>query len=758
MIRRPILLLLVTANWTAVAGGFPPPPPPGARPAEASKGVVLKSRRQPADDELRSLDSKRTREQASQDRIKARAWYMTGRYRAAKGDLKGALAAFEQAVENGSTSVRIFREMLQLALRLNRVDDAVRFAEKAIELNPEDYQLLRFLSRQMIRQRKLAEAIRLMERARKSKSIDHHSAAYVSVMRDLGLMYVGTGRQKDAAGCFQVVFEALQDPRGYQLDERTRRALLADPNTSYERIGQIFLEAKQSELAIKAFQAAAKSGQGNPGTLGYNMALVYHKTGKSAQALPELQKYFDRKLRSKGRDAYELFAAVLKDLDKTGELVEKLEALVGHDAENPILQIYLADQYVAGDRLKKARSLYEQALENAEPVDREPAYWGLAVLHRRQTEVGPLLKTLGQAVDGKGDLKRLDEELKQIAADESLRGQLLKEAVKQSKDKNGQAPFARRFVASRLALQADRKDEAVVLLGWSLAARKAVATNKDRLLLEEFRKHVDEFARGLLDQRRYDEAAGLLRLAADDMSLRIFKAQFLFQLSLAYEFGDKTSEALGAIGEARRSSNHPLLHYQEAWIYYHANQWDKAIPLFEQVIKRFPTETSIVRRCQFSLSNIYVEQGDLRKGEAVLEKVFAEDPENPSVNNDLGYLYADQGKKLKQAEQMIRKALKAEPKNSAYQDSMGWVLFKLGRYKESLELLQKASKGREGKDATILEHLGDCYQKLDQAEQAQKVWQKALKVSQDETRPDKKLVERLKQKLGKTAEDPGKTS
>ena len=134
-----------------------------------------------------------------------------------------------------------------------------------------------------------------------------------------------------------------------------------------------------------------------------------------------------------------------------------------------------------------------------------------------------------------------------------------------------------------------------------------------------------------------------------------------------------------------------MLHYQEAWIYYHANQWDKAIPLFEQVIKRFPTETSIVRRCQFSLSNIYVEQGDLRKGEAVLEKVFAEDPENPSVNNDLGYLYADQGKKLKQAEQMIRKALKAEPKNSAYQDSMGWVLFKIGKLDEALEQLEQLS-------------------------------------------------------------------
>ena len=61
----------------------------------------------------------------------------------------------------------------------------------------------------------------------------------------------------------------------------------------------------------------------------------------------------------------------------------------------------------------------------------------------------------------------------------------------------------------------------------------------------------------------------------------------------------------------------------------------------------------------------------MRKGEQVLEEVLAEDPDDPSVNNDLGYLYADQGKNLEKAEKMIRKAVEAEPDNDAYQDSMG---------------------------------------------------------------------------------------
>ena len=50
----------------------------------------------------------------------ARAWYMTGRYRIAKGDFKGGLSAFEKAVKQDPQQVAIYREMLQVALRLNR--------------------------------------------------------------------------------------------------------------------------------------------------------------------------------------------------------------------------------------------------------------------------------------------------------------------------------------------------------------------------------------------------------------------------------------------------------------------------------------------------------------------------------------------------------------------------------------------------------------------------------------------------------------
>ncbi len=58
-----------------------------------------------------------------------------------------------------------------------------------------------------------------------------------------------------------------------------------------------------------------------------------------------------------------------------------------------------------------------------------------------------------------------------------------------------------------------------------------------------------------------------------------------------------------------------------------------------------------------SLSVIYVNQGNYAKGEAELEAALQRNPDEPGPNNDLGYLYAEQGKNLEKAELMIRKAL-----------------------------------------------------------------------------------------------------
>ena len=158
----------------------------------------------------------------------------------------------------------------------------------------------------------------------------------------------------------------------------------------------------------------------------------------------------------------------------------------------------------------------------------------------------------------------------------------------------------------------------------------------------------------------------------------------------------------------------------------------------------------IVRQCQYTLSNIYTLRGDNRKGEEILEAIYEEDPDDEQVNNDLGYLYADQGKNLEKAEAMIRKAVAAKPENGAYLDSLGWVLFKQGKYEEAVPWLEKAVKNQQGiGDETLYEHLAEAYDRLKQPEKALETWKKSLDLAEKSKHPDRKLIERVKERIEK---------
>ncbi|MDA1232689.1 MAG: tetratricopeptide repeat protein, partial [Planctomycetota bacterium] len=188
-----------------------------------------------------------------------------------------------------------------------------------------------------------------------------------------------------------------------------------------------------------------------------------------------------------------------------------------------------------------------------------------------------------------------------------------------------------------------------------------------------------------------------------------------------------------------------------AGIYALQDQWDSAIQQYELATQSPKLTPETLRLIRMGLSNAYVQSGDMPRGEEILEEVYAEDPTEPGINNDLGYLYADQGKQLEKAETMIRIAVESHPDNPAYLDSLGWVLFKQGKNEEALEPLKKANSDPDYRDSTLLEHQGDVHQALKQTKEANDLWSQSLKVEEESKKPDSKIVERLKMKLGTAA-------
>lgn len=113
----------------------------------------------------------------------------------------------------------------------------------------------------------------------------------------------------------------------------------------------------------------------------------------------------------------------------------------------------------------------------------------------------------------------------------------------------------------------------------------------------------------------------------------------------------------------------------------------------------------------------------------VLEKMHALDPDDPGVNNDLGYMYADRGVNLDEAEAMIRKALAARSDNLAVIDSFGWLLYKQGKLAEAKTVFDRvAPAARQQEQPVILDHAGDVLWRMGRKDQAIPLWEQAVEL------------------------------
>src|SRR5262249_30909327 len=117
-----------------------------------------------------------------------------------------------------------------------------------------------------------------------------------------------------------------------------------------------------------------------------------------------------------------------------------------------------------------------------------------------------------------------------------------------------------------------------------------------------------------------------------------------------------------------------------------------------QELLKQSVQSGQVREVRQVLSAIYSTTRDFSRAEEQLQLILRTEPHDPGANNDLGYLWADQGKNLAEAERMIRKAIDLDREqrqrsspggiednrdNAAYLDSLGWVRFRRGDVHEA---------------------------------------------------------------------------
>ena len=124
-------------------------------------------------------------------------------------------------------------------------------------------------------------------------------------------------------------------------------------------------------------------------------------------------------------------------------------------------------------------------------------------------------------------------------------------------------------------------------------------------------------------------------------------------------------------------------------------------------------------------ATVYDHDKQYDQADAEYRKALAIDPNNATILNDLGYMYADRGVRLEEALTLIKKAVELDPQNGAYLDSLGWVYFKLGQYGPAEDNLHKAIE-RTATDASIHDHLAEVYEKTGRLKLAVAQWERTM--------------------------------
>ena len=231
-------------------------------------------------------------------------------------------------------------------------------------------------------------------------------------------------------------------------------------------------------------------------------------------------------------------------------------------------------------------------------------------------------------------------------------------------------------------------------------------------------------------------------------------------------------EALGTVDLALKQPNASDLTFKmlRVRILSMAERFDTAETDCQVLLKTFAKPAEAIE-LRYLLSNVYSAAKTSAKAEAELQTILKIDPDNPTVNNDLGYLWAEQGKNLGAAEEMIRKALDVDRSqrrrnpnltpeddkdNAAYVDSLGWVLFRRGQIEAAKKELERAVTLDDGADPAIYDHLGDVYSRLRLHTEASRAWQRALELYKDGVRGnDEERVRDIQRKLTQVKEEIG---
>src|SRR5262249_11489215 len=150
------------------------------------------------------------------------------------------------------------RAMVPIYLALGRADDALTACRKTLELDPGDHETWFVLARQLREQGQVKESAQALEKGVACPSAQESLDVLVQMYFDLGNLQQDAKNYTQAEKAFREVArimdehrEALLESGPYDPDQ-----LVQEAAKTYERIGEVCMQAGAHERAVKAFREA----------------------------------------------------------------------------------------------------------------------------------------------------------------------------------------------------------------------------------------------------------------------------------------------------------------------------------------------------------------------------------------------------------------------------------------------------------------------------------------------------------------------
>jgi tetratricopeptide (TPR) repeat protein len=347
----------------------------------------------------------------------------------------------------------------------------------------------------------------------------------------------------------------------------------------------------------------------------------------------------------------------------------------------------------------------------------------------------------------------MDGQVKLLVKDAAGTKKLLPLARKLVEEKDSPVNYNAAYIMARAAQELKDIESAEVL--YKYCKDQAVKLESGNKMVQSFGGLIDLY----YDNKKFDKAVKLCKefmdVGGNDTVARL-KPAVLERMIQALARQGKYDEALKRVDELVKIEEEDKGWWAlqlKGWVLREADKLGDAAKTYETVLERLQGDKALkpdqksryIERNRYLLSGVYVDLKKIDKAAEQLQALLKEKPDDPTYNNDLGYIWADHDMNFDEAEKLIRKALEEDKKkrkaspdynpdddkdNSAYLDSLGWVLYKKKDYKEAKKYLLEATKDKDdGQHIDIYDHLGDVCKALGDKEEAIAAYKKGLEVA-----------------------------